>query len=303
MSYDVIIVGGGPAGLSAGLVLGRSRRRVLIIDAGNPRNARSDEMHGFLTRDGTHPAEFLAMAREEVKRYGVEVCEGTVMGARQVNGAFTVTTLGGEELRARKLMLATGVVDRVPALEGIDQFYGKSVHHCPYCDGWEYSDARIAVYGRGKSGSALALAMKNWSANIILCTHGGARMTADRLERLARHDVQLYEKRIRRLEGTGTKLERIMFEDGSCVECRALFFSTGNAQRSGLPGEIGCEVSPKGAIRTTRGQRSSVRGVWVCGDAAEDTQYVIVAAAEGAKAAMGINKELIAEDQDDNDPD
>ena len=297
MTYDVIIVGGGPAGLSAGLVLGRSRRRVLIVDAGNPRNARSEAMHGFLSRDGTHPAEFLALARQEIKKYGVELCEGTVMCATSENGVFTVNTLAGEQLLTRKLLLATGVVDRVPRLEGIDAFYGKSVHHCPYCDGWEYSDARIAVYGRGKSGAALALAMKGWSANIVLCTDGGARIPADFRARLALHGVQVNQKRIRRLEGTGAKLERIAFEDGSSLECRALFFSTGNAQRSSLPGDIGCEVSHKGAVRTSRGQHSSVPGVWVCGDAAEDTQYVIVAAAEGAKAAMAINPDLQAEDQ------
>jgi len=295
--YDVIVVGGGPAGLSAALVLGRCRRKVLVCDAGNPRNAASEAMHGFLSRDGVNPAEFLALAREEVKAYGVELRQETVMNAAGCSAGFDVELLDGPRFRARKLLLATGVVDRVPSLAGIEELYGKSVHHCPYCDGWEYADAAIAVYGRGASGTVLALRMKTWSKDIVLCSNGAAKLSAKEREQLKQHGIDVYEKRISRLEGTSGKLEQIVFEDGTCLPRRALFFSTGNVQRSKLPAAIGCTVTRKGQVKTSRGQRSSVKGVWVCGDAAEDTQYVIVAAAEGAKAAMGINQELQAEDQ------
>lgn len=293
--YDVIIVGGGPAGLSAALVLGRSRRSVMVCDAGNPRNARSEAMHGFLSRDGMNPAEFLALGREEVKTYGVELCEATVVSAARADHGFDVVLLDGTHLQSRKLLLATGVVDRVPSIDGMTQFYGKSVHHCPYCDGWEYSDAPIAVYGRGRSGAGLAVMMKNWSRDIVLCSDGEARLTAKDRAQLAAAGIELYQQPIRRLEGTGPKLEKIVFDDGSSILRRGIFFSTGNVQRSQLPTACGCAVTEKGAVKTSRGQRSTVGGIWVCGDAAEDTQYVIVAAAEGAKAAMAINRDLQAE--------
>ncbi len=296
--YDVIVVGGGPAGLSAALVLGRCRRKVLVCDAGNPRNARSNAMHGFLSRDGTNPAEFLLMAREEVKRYGVAIHEGTVMAATGCDGSFELTLLDEKRLRTRKLLLATGVIDRVPQIEGIDALYGKSVHHCPYCDGWEYADAPIAVYGSGHTGAGLAIGMRTWTKDIVLCSNGPAKLSARDREQLARCGIEIYDKCIARLEGTAGKLERIEFDDGSSISRRAIFFSTGNVQRSNLPGSLGCMVNEKGAVRTRRGgQQSSVTGVWVCGDAAQDTQYVIVAAAEGAKAAMAINKAFQKEDQ------
>jgi thioredoxin reductase len=295
--YDVIIVGGGPAGLSAALVLGRCRRKVLIVDAGNPRNSRSTALHGFLSRDGAHPGEFLQMAREEVTGYGVELQEGTAMGSEPCSGGFKVALLDGRYFCGRKLLLATGVIDRVPQIEGIDQLYGKSVHHCPYCDGWEYRDAAIAVYGTGRAGAGLALGMKTWSNDVVLCTDGSSKLTGADRKQLARQCIDVYEKRINRLEGTVGKLEKIVFEDGTTLARRAVFFNTGNVQRSELPKACGCQVTEKGAVRTTRGQRSTVKGIWVCGDAADDTQYVIVAAAEGAKAAMAINKELQQEDQ------
>jgi thioredoxin reductase len=295
--FDVIIVGGGPAGLSAALVLGRCRRKVLVCDAGNPRNARSEAMHGFLSRDGTKPTEFLATAREEVKCYGVVLREGTVMGAAPVEGGFEVQLLDGEKFRARKLLLATGVVDRVPNIEGLDVLYGKSVHHCPYCDGWEYSDAPIAIYGSGRAGVGLAVGMKTWTQDVVLCSNGPAKLSAREREKLSRNGIDVIEKCITRVEGTAGKLDRIIFDDGSSLSRRAIFFSTGNVQRSELPAALACAVTAKGAVKTTRGQRSSVAGVWVCGDASQDSQYVIVAAAEGAKAAMGINKELQQQDQ------
>jgi thioredoxin reductase len=295
--YDVIIVGGGPAGLSAALVLGRCRRKVLVCDAGNPRNAASTAMHGFLSQDGIDPAEFLALARKEVAGYGVEIRDETVMGAGGCEHGFRVVLLNNQQLRARKLLIATGVVDRVPPIDGIDQFYGKSVHHCPYCDGWEYSDAPVAVYGTGAKGAGLALGMKTWTKDVILCTDGASKLHATDRKKLAMHGIDVHDKPISRLEGTAGKLEQIVFEDGTSIKRRALFFNTGNVQRSDLPAACGCTVDGKGSVKTTRGQRSSVQGIWVCGDASEDTQYVIVAAAEGAKAAMGINKELQKEDQ------
>ena len=295
-NYDVIIVGGGPAGLSAALVLARARRKVLVIDAGNPRNAASSAIHGFLSRDGTPPREFLSMARQDVLKYGVELREGSVEDVQPHEEGFDVNLGTGEHLHCRKVLLATGVVDRVPKLTGIQEFYGKSVHHCPYCDGWEHRDGRVAAYGQGKGGAMLSIKLKVWTDDVILCTDGPARIPEPQRGRLARLDVRVIEKKIARLEGVPPQLERIVFEDGSSVDRTGMFFATGNAQRSDLIGKLGCELNRKGAAKITRGQRSTVRGVFICGDAAEDSQYVIVAASHGARAAMAINLDLLEED-------
>lgn len=237
------------------------------------------------------------MAREQIAPYGVEFREGTVMRVDRVEGGFRATLLDGATAESRKILLATGVADKLPPFEGIDAFYGTSVHHCPYCDGWEHRDGRIAVYGRGRGGSGLALLMKTWSRDVVLCTDGAGRLIGQEKGKLSMNGIDVYDKKIRRLEGTLGKLERIVFEDGDSIERTALFFSTGNTQRSELPSSIGCTLTPKGAVRAGRDQRSSCPGVFVAGDAAEDTQYVIVAGAEGAKAAMHINAELNSEDQ------
>jgi thioredoxin reductase len=296
--FDVVVVGGGPAGLSAALVLGRCCRKVLVVDAGNPRNIRSNGVHGFISREGCKPAELLAIARSQLSPYEITVREGTVMSVHRENeSVFRVELLDGSVGFARKVLLATGVVDRLPAFDGIEEFYGVSVHHCPYCDGWEHRDGRIAVFGRGKGGTALSLLMKTWSRDIVLCTDGPSRLRETERAELKRHGIEVYENKILRLEGTLGKLERIVFADGSNLPRTALFFSTGNVQRSELPQSIGCTLTPKGAVRAGRDQRSSCPGVFVAGDAAEDSHYVMVAAAEGAKAAMHINAELNDEDR------
>jgi thioredoxin reductase len=239
----------------------------------------------------------LAVARDQLKPYAVEICEGTVMSIAPEGRTFTVTLLKGQTFCCRKVLLCTGVVDRIPRLENIEQFYGTSIHHCPYCDGWEHRGGRLAVYGRGRSGTAVALAMKSWSPDIALCTNGPSRLNALDREKLARFDVRVHEQKIARLEGDNGRLSRIAFQDGTFIERTGMFLSTGNLQRSKLPEEMGCALSHKGAVKISRSQRTTVAGVFVAGDAAEDAQFVIVAAAHGARAAMAIDKELQAEDQ------
>lgn len=283
--------------MSAALVLARCKRRVLVCDVGNPRNARSCGVHGFLSRDGILPANLIRCGREELARYDVEVRKQAVMAACGVSGGFAVTLRDATVLECRKLLLATGVVDQLPAIKGIDRFYGTSVHHCPYCDGWEHRDTPIAVYGRGSGGAALSLAMKTWSEDVILVSNGAARLSEGDKAKMKRFSIEVYEQKIAGLEGLDGKLERIVLQDGTELRRQALFFSTGNAQRSQLPVDLGCKFNRKGAVTTKRTEESSVPGLWVAGDASHDAQFVVVAAAEGAKAAMAINKALQEEDQ------
>jgi thioredoxin reductase len=297
--YDVIVVGGGPAGLSAALILGRCRRRVLVCDAGRPRNAASHGLHGFLTRDGIGPADLLRIGREQLRPYNsVEVREVEVAGARCFDNRFEVTLSDGTRLRSRKLLLATGVVDHLPEVAGIEEFYGRSVFHCPYCDGWEVRDQPLAIYGRGEQGRGLALELTAWSDDLVLCTDGPAGLLAEDLKRLAEHSIAVREDRIARLEGTDGVLERLVFTNGETLARRALFFSAGQHQRSDLAAKLGCEFTDKGAVLTGEYETTNVPGLYVAGDASRLVQLAIVAAAEGAKAAFAINTALLKEDFD-----
>jgi thioredoxin reductase len=198
--FDVIIVGAGPAGLSAALLLGRCCRRVLLCDSGTPRNGRSHALHGFLSRDGIPPMELRRHGREQLARYGVEYREMRVEDARPLADGFQVHFADGAPAQCRRLLLATGVCDAVPPVEGFDDCYGRSVFHCPYCDGWEVRNRRLALYARGRQGVGMALALRDWSPHVVLVTDGPARLSADDRQRLARSAVRVRTERLVRLE-------------------------------------------------------------------------------------------------------
>lgn len=295
--YDVIIVGAGPAGLSAGLVLGRCRRRVLICDAGRPRNARSQGLHGYLSRDGIPPAEFLSIGRDQLRPYDtVELKQLEVTDARRLEDGFEITLKNEQRVFSRKLLLATGVVDDLPEIDGLAAFYGTSVFHCPYCDGWESRDQPLAVYSRGENGAGLALELTLWSTDLVLCTDGPAKISAADLRSLARHKIPVREEKIARLEGESGALERVVFANGESVAVRGLFFSSGQRQGSDLPRKLGCEITEQGCVSTGDYETTKVPGLYVAGDASRLVQFVVVAASEGAQAAVAINKELMKED-------
>jgi thioredoxin reductase len=277
-------------------MLGRCRRRVLVCDSGEPRNRWSHAVHGFLTRDGTPPATFLALAREQLGAYDtIELREARVVEATSREGGFLVRCEDGTRIRSRKLLLATGVVDELPAVPGIEALYGRSVHHCPYCDAWEWRDQPLASYGRGDAGAGLALGLTVWSRDVLLCTDGPTSMSERMREGLGQLGIRVREERIIRLEGRDGLLERIVFESGAPEPRRALFFATGQRQASDLPARLGCRFTGGGAVATGECESTTVPGLYVCGDASKAAQFVVVAAAEGAEAGMAINKALLEE--------
>jgi thioredoxin reductase len=293
MLYDVVIVGAGPAGLSAATILGRARRRVVIFDDGKYRNEASRAVHGFLSRDGIHPAELRRIGREQLARYEVEYRCIHINAARRIEAGFAVTLDDGSVVESRKLLLATGVTDEIPDVEGMRRFYGAGVFHCPYCDGWEVRDRPLAAYG--KSAAGLAASLKTWSPDVILCTDGPARLKPEDTKKLERLRIPIYRQKLASVEG-GDSVDQIVFADGSVVPCRGIFFDTGQSQRCDLAANLGCAFTRKGAVRTGKLEGTNIPGLFVAGDASKDVQLAIVAAAEGAKAAIAINTALQLED-------
>lgn len=295
MDYDAVVIGGGPAGLSAALILGRCRRRVLVCDTGQPRNARATAMHGFLTRDGVAPLEFLRMARAELAEYGVEILMREARDVRVIPGGFSVNLSDGREISCRRLLLATGVVDRLPDVEGADAMYGRSLFHCPYCDGWESRDMPLAVLGHDHASVGLALGLRTWSPDVVLCSNG-ARIAASGRARLARNGIPVRTGKIARFAEEAGIVREIVFENGETLPRRAVFFESGGHQRSSLAERLGCEFDRRGAVRTNTLEGTRVPGLYVAGDASDDVRLVIVAAAEGAKAGFAINTAIQKED-------
>jgi thioredoxin reductase len=296
---DAIIIGGGPAGLSAALILGRARRRILVCDSGHPRNEASGSLNGFLTRDPIEPIQLLHLAREQLLRYDVEVRDQEATDARRTpDGHFEVTLAGGVRITSRKLLLATGVRDILPPIDGLPELYGRGVFHCPYCDGWERRDQCLAAYGKGNHAVGLALSLRTWSANVLACPDGEP-LDELQIARAASNDIRVRPEPIARLEAGDGRLGRIHFASGPSEPCDAFFFNTGQVQRSVLPQKLDCRFKPNGGVETTDRQCTSVPGLYLAGDADKDVQFAIVAAAEGATAAVAINRELQDEDRGD----
>jgi len=321
-SYDVVVVGGGPAGLSAALVLGRCRRSVLVVDDGQPRNASSPALHGFLSRDGIPPLELLRLGRAELDPYGVHFHHGRATAAhpkdgdgpeakgspagagggnkRRRSGGFRVTLETGDVVHCRRLLLTTGIRDILPEIEGMLRYYGRGVYHCPYCDGWEVRDQRLVAFGRPKGATGLALHLLSWSSDVVVCTNGELATPAQRA-RLERNGVALIETPIAQLqggEGPEGRLEGLVFQDGRPpLPADALFLSVPKVQHSTLPEALGCEVDDTGHIRVRGAQHTRVRGLYMAGDGVRDVHFAIVAAAQGARAAVAIQEDLEKEER------
>lgn len=296
MIYDVIIIGGGPAGLNAAVVLGRCLRKVLLFDSGKQRNRYSHGMHNYLTRDNIKPAKFLELSKTESKKYGVKHQNIEVIHARKTGDFFEVTDKNKKKYQSKKLILATGLSDRLPKLSGAAEMYGKSMFHCPYCDGWEIRNKKIGLYAESKNGIDLALILTTWTKKITFYTNGKKFLRSNNKDLLISKGIAVNDSKIKSLNGAGGYIKTIEFSNGTNDKCEALFFSTGYEVQCDLVESLGCNMGKYKVAITNKSQQTNIPGLYVVGDASRDMHFVVVAAAEGAKAGVYINKELNSED-------
>lgn len=280
--------------MNAAVVLGRCRRKVLLFDSATYRNQYSHGVHNYLTRDHVLPGDFLALARKEVEKYGAKMIRKKVVNARKnEDGLFAVKDEDGVVYQSKKLLIATGLQDNLPDIPGFKEFYGKGIYHCPYCDGWEVQDKDVGVYARNKNGYELALALKCWTDRVTVYSDGRNKLKPSEVETLVANGVAIVAYPIANIEGKDDKLECVNFKNGKKRRCDAMFFVNGFQMQCNLAETFGCDMSKKGVVITNRYQQTNIAGLYVAGDASKDMHFVVVAAAEGAKAAVIINKELI----------
>ena len=292
-TYDVAIVGGGAAGLSAALVLGRARRNVAVIDAGEPRNAPASHMHGFLSRDGLSPAELLRVGRAEAAAYGVEFISGRV---DSIQAGFSVVLAEGEPLQARRLLLATGATDDLPPITGLRERWGRDFLHCPYCHGWEVRDQPLGVLGTGTGSVEHAQLIRQWSDDLVFFAHT-YELTETEREQLEARGIRIVVGEVRGIFVEGDRLRGVVLGDGRTVERAAVFVRPEIRPRlDGLLEQLGCDTDDRGFVRVDTAGASSVPGVWAVGNAANPRAQVITAAGEGSAAAIAINTDLVRED-------
>jgi thioredoxin reductase len=301
--YDVVVVGGGAAGLSGALALSRARRSVLVVDDGAPRNARADHVHNYLGREGATPAELLASGRAEVAGYGGRFVEGRVAGAERVDDGFRVVLADGGSVGARRLLVTTGLVDELPDVPGVAELFGSDVLHCPYCHGWEVRDRPVGVLG-GPMGVHQALMWRQWTGDVTLFQHTGPAPTDEERKQLAARDIAVVTGVVQGLEVTDGRLTGVRLDTGDVVPREALVVAPRFTARADVLTSLGLEMVPQEMNGHVVGSyvaadptgATAVPGVWVAGNVADLRAQVIASAAAGLNAAAMLNADLITED-------
>jgi thioredoxin reductase len=285
--YDVVVVGGGPAGLAAATWLGRYRRHTLLVDSGTYRNHAVDAAHGFLGSDGINPAELRERAMRDLSAYeSVECRPGIVRSVRGAEGDFTLD-VDGDEIRALRLVLATGVRDAFPEVEDFETHYGASAFHCPTCDGYEARDRNVVALGWNEAAAGFALLLLDWAKSVTLVT-GGRTFEGDIAcrEALTRHDIELVEDDAVRLEGERGNLRAVVLRTGRRLDCELFFFSVAHEPQADLASQLGCRLTGEGHVDVDDNCRTSVTGVYAAGDLTPGMQLIAVAAAKGTIAGV-----------------
>ncbi|HEU5037510.1 MAG TPA: NAD(P)/FAD-dependent oxidoreductase [Nocardioides sp.] len=293
--YDVVVIGGGAAGLSAALVLGRARRKVAVVDAGQPRNAPAAHMQGFLGSDGLPPAELLTRGRAEVTGYGVDLVAGTATGVVPAGRRHEVTLADGTVLRARRVLVTTGLRDVVPELPGVQERWGRDLLHCPYCHGYEVRDQPLGVLGGTAADVTYAQLIRQWTRDVVLFSNG-ATLTADQREQLVARAVGIVDGPVARLVVEDDRITGVELADGRVVPRSAVFVRPDFVPNDTLLTDLGCAVHDTGWVAVDATGRTSVPRVWAAGNAVNPRAQVITAAGEGSAAAIAINADLVEED-------
>lgn len=294
--YDVVVVGGGAAGLSAALVLSRVRRKVAVVDAGAPRNAPASHMHGFLSRDGVPPYELLAAGREEVRRYGCDIIDEAVTDVPRGAGAgFQVLLAGGRQLTARRVLVATGLRDELPDIPGVRERWGQDVLHCPYCHGYEVRDQQVGVLGGTADAVQHAQLVRQCVSDVVFFSHTGT-LTAELREQLAARAIGVIDGTVKRLLIEDDHLRGVELDDGRAIPRAAVFLRPRFVPNNDLLVGLGCAVDETGWVIADATGSTSVPGVWVAGNAADPRAQVITAAGQGSAAAIALNADLVEED-------
>jgi thioredoxin reductase len=299
---DVVVVGGGVAGLSGALVLARARRSVLVVDAGRPRNAPAAHSQGFLTRDGTSPGELLGLGRAEVRGYGAEVRAGRAASAQPLpGGGFAVRLGDGETVRTRRLLVTTGVVDELPDVPGIRERWGRDVIHCPYCHGWEVRDQAVAVLGSGALGVHQALLFGQWTEHVTLFVHNAPEPTDEQWDQLSARGVTVVEGEVAGLVVTDDRLTGVRLASGQVLAAQAVVVGPRVVAGDGVLASLGLHAveHPMGVgthVPAGPAGLTAVPGVWVAGNVTDPIAGIVASAAAGSAAAAAINGDLIAED-------
>ncbi|MHB1261009.1 MAG: NAD(P)/FAD-dependent oxidoreductase [Thermoplasmatota archaeon] len=295
-TWDTVIIGGGAAGLSAALLLGRARRRACVVDAGQQRNLPAKASHSFFTRDGASPAELVTIGRKQLQNYPtVKVIDGIVVSAAQEGPSFRIALASGQILETPNVILAMGVRDLLPDIPGLAACWGNSVFHCPYCHGYEVRDEPLGILlGEADDPIALAQLMRGWSHDLVVFSNGRQLSVQARNDLTAR-GVQLREERVLRLEGSGHRLASVILEGGDAVGRAALMLRPPQALQSPLASQLGCKLQPDGMILVDQEMQTSVSGVYAAGDCIRRLQQVVFAASDGTMAAMSVNRKLLNE--------
>jgi thioredoxin reductase len=301
-TVDVVVAGGGLAGLAGALTLARARRSVLVVDAGEPRNAPAAHAHGYLSRDGVPPLELLAAGRAEIASYGATIITGTVTSLASLpGGGFAVALADGTSRAARRVLVATGLIDEYPDIPGLAERWGRDVVHCPFCFGWELRDAPLGVLATGPHAATQALMWRQWSPDVALFAHTAARFSGEQAEQLAARGINVIEGEVTGVQVTDDHLSGVRLRSGQVIPRRALVVAPRFEARHALLDNLGVTVfeHPFGIghqVRADATGLTTAAGVWVAGNAADVTAGVMQAAASGVTAAAAINADLTAED-------
>ncbi len=295
-NFEVIIVGGSYAGLSSAMALGRSLRNTLVIDSGKPCNATTPHSHNFITRDGSTPAEIAAIARQQVAQYpAIQFYNGVAVKGEKTNTGFTISTAAGDVFSSRKLVFATGIKDELPNIKGLAACWGISAIHCPYCHGYEFRQRRTAILANGDIAMHLAPLVSNLTNNLTLLTNGQVQCTDEQLQKLQKNNIAVIETELAELVHENGHLQHLLFKDGTVMPMDALYVKASFSQHSAIPLSLGCELTEQGHIKTDGFQKTTIPGVFACGDNSSMMRSVASAVACGNIAGAMVNKELVDE--------